>query len=109
VTTTTSGLAPFMVELVIDVRGPMPLAELALRGLTARLEAQRALRVGQVATVVSQEFGRLTCTVRVLLEARELLEATDLAVQAVRPLLVGANQPGAALTFHETGLHSRPL
>jgi hypothetical protein len=96
VTTTTSGLAPFMVELVIDVRGPMPLAELALR-------------VGQVATVVSQEFGRLTCTVRVLLEARELLEATDLAVQAVRPLLVGANQPGAALTFHETGLHSRPL
>lgn len=107
--TTASAVGSFVVELVVDVRGPMPVAEVALRAVRADIESLSDRSVGQYATLISQEFGRLTCTVRAVLEASELLEATACALRAVRPILAGADDPATDLVFAETSLHSRPL
>ncbi|MGZ6791970.1 MAG: hypothetical protein ACXVFV_03375 [Mycobacteriales bacterium] len=106
---TAPAVGSYVVELVVDVRGPMPVAEVALRAVRADIGALSDRSHGHYATLISQEFGRLTCTVRAVLEAGELLEATEQAVRAVRPILLGAHDPALDLVFAETSLHSRPL
>lgn len=102
--------AAHLIELVLEVDGPVHAVEPLMRGLRQRLErvADRG-EARQVGTVVSQEFGRLTCTVRAVVDDDDLLQSAQLALRGIRPMISDALADQTSVTVRETGLHARLL
>ena len=106
---TQGGSRAYLVELVLDVRGPVTAVEPMMRALRKRLEAAGDTGGRSVGTHVSQEFGNLTCTVRVVVDGDDLLQATDLAVRAIRPTVTGVLVDQDRVSIVEQSLHARQL
>src|SRR4051794_1390567 len=102
--------AAHLIELVMDVAGPVHAVEPLMRGLRARREqADGGGFARQVGAHVSQEFGTLTCTVRAVVDSYDLLGATETAVRGIRPLVAAALTDQTAVNVRETAVHVRLL
>lgn len=104
------GPAACLVELVLSAGEFGPQAEPALRELRAALERAPSddpasiLRTGMA---VTQEFGKLDITVRALVSAADLLEATALGAGHLRAAIgtvLGGD--GASAVFHEQSVRA---
>ena len=106
---TDSAHTAHLIELVLEVTGPVPLVEPLLRSLRGRLEAAGDDFARQVGAHASQEFGALTCTVRAVIDSADLLVATELALKGIRPVVASVLVGQEAVVVRETSVHVRVL